>query len=282
MPLAPYTTLISCAELASHLGDSDWRIFDCRHDLADPGAGEAAYAQTHIAGAGFMHLDRDLSSKPTGNNGRHPLPTADTFVETLSRAGVNGSCQVVAYDASGGMYASRLWWMLRWLGHDAVAVLDGGWTDWTAGHFPVGSAPAEYSPSRFVARPRPSTLDSAAVLANLSSRERLVVDARGADRFRGDNETMDPVGGHIPGAVNRSFRDNLDANGRFKDARLLRQDFQSLMAGRPPGTIVHSCGSGVSACHNVLAMEIAGLPGSLLYPGSWSEWCADPSRPIER
>lgn len=277
-----YTTLISCADLASRLDDARWRVLDCRHDLADPAAGEAAYGKSHIPGAAFLHLDRDLSSKPNGRNGRHPLPSIEAFVATLSRLGVEDGCQVIAYDASGGMYASRLWWMLRWLGHDAVAVLDGGWNEWTAKQFPVSAGTPVQRPAQFIARPRNWTVDADAVLANLESRRQLVVDARGPDRFRGENETMDPVGGHIPGAVNWSFRENLDASGRFRAPDQLREAFQSVMAGHSPGAIVHQCGSGVSACHNVLAMEIAGLSGSLLYPGSWSEWCSDPSRPVQR
>lgn len=275
-----YTTLVSTAQLAGHLADPAWVVFDCRHDLASPEAGAQAYAQSHIPGARFMHLDRDLAAAPDGRHGRHPLPDAAAFAAKLSAAGVDAASQVVAYDASGGMYAARLWWMLRWLGHDRVAVLDGGWTQWLAERRSTGAESPATRPVRFTARQRPLAVDVQQVLANLGSRGRLLVDARGADRFRGENETLDPVGGHIPGAVNRPFRDNLDAAGRFKNAAALRAEFGAALGARPPSQVIHQCGSGVSACHNLLAMEIAGLQGSLLYPGSWSEWCSDPSRPM--
>jgi thiosulfate/3-mercaptopyruvate sulfurtransferase len=276
------TTLVGTAELARHLGEPAWLVFDCRHDLADPDAGERCYSRSHIPGAQFMHVDRDLSAPPDGRNGRHPLPDAATFAGKLSAAGVGERTQVVAYDASGGMYAARLWWMLRWLGHDGVAVLDGGWTQWLAERRPTTSEPALPRPARFVPQYRKLSVQTQQVSDNLGKGEYLVVDARGADRFRGENETMDPVGGHIPGAVNRSFRDNLDDSGRFRNAAELRAAFEAVLRGRKPETVIHQCGSGVSACHNLLAMEIAGLRGSLLYPGSWSEWCADPSRPVAR
>ncbi|MBM3347812.1 MAG: sulfurtransferase, partial [Betaproteobacteria bacterium] len=254
----------------------------CRHELASPGAGSQAYARSHIPGAQFMHVDHDLSARPDGHNGRHPLPDAEQFAARLSAAGVDASSQVVAYDAAGGMFAARLWWMLRWLGHDRVAVLDGGWGQWQSEQRPTSTAQPVPQPARFVARPRALAVDTPAVLANLRRRERLVLDARSADRFRGENETLDPLGGHIPGAANRPFRDNLDAAGRFKPAAQLRTEFAAALGAHAPDKVIHQCGSGVSACHNLLAMEIAGLQGSLLYPGSWSEWCADPSRPIAK
>jgi thiosulfate/3-mercaptopyruvate sulfurtransferase len=279
------TTLISTAELARHLDQVDhggWVIFDCRHELASPAAGAQAYLQSHIPGAQFMHVDRDLSAAPNGRNGRHPLPDPGLFAAKLSAAGVDASSQVVAYDAAGGMFAARLWWMLRWLGHDRVAVLDGGWRQWQSEQRPTSSAQPAPKPARFAAQPRALTVDTAAVQENLQRKERLLLDARGADRFRGENETLDPVGGHIPGAANRPFRDNLDAAGRFKPAAQLRAEFAAVLGAHAPAAVIHQCGSGVSACHNILAMEVAGMEGSLLYPGSWSEWCADPSRPVAR
>lgn len=277
-----FTALVSTADLERHLLDPDWLIVDCRHDLADTSAGPRAYAQAHIPGAQFMHVDHDLSTKPNGRNGRHPLPDANAFAEKLSQAGVDATKQVVVYDAAGGMYAARLWWMLRWLGHDAVAVLDGGWTTWTAEGRPTTPAPAKPQPARFVPRPQPIAVDVNRISQVVKSGGLQIVDARGADRFRGENETMDPVGGHIPGAVNRPFRDNLDGSGRFKNADALKKEFRAVLGDAAPENTVHQCGSGVSACHNLLAMEVAGLPGSLLYPGSWSEWCSDPARPVAR
>jgi thiosulfate/3-mercaptopyruvate sulfurtransferase len=281
-PRMKLTTLVSTDDIERHLLDPTWVIVDCRHDLADPTAGPRAYAEAHIPGAQFMHVDHDLSARPNGRNGRHPLPDANAFAEKLSRAGVDAEKQVVAYDAAGGMYAARLWWMLRWLGHDAVAVLDGGWSAWTAEGRPTTKAPATPQPARFIAKPQALAVDLDKVSAVVKTGGMQLVDARGADRFRGENETMDPVAGHIPGAVNRPFRDNLDASGRFKHPDALKQEFRAVLGENPPQKIIHQCGSGVSACHNLLAMEVAGLSGSLLYPGSWSEWCSDASRPVAR
>jgi len=266
MPHTHYTTLISAANLAGRLAaaPASVLVFDCRFDLADTGAGEKAYADGHIAGAHYLHLDRDLSGPKTGTNGRHPLPDRTKLVDTLAAYGLKQGQQVVAYDAQGGMYAARLWWLLRWLGHDSVAVLDGGLPAWqAAAHAPLSV-----------------TTDAQAIMRNLISRELMVVDARAPDRYRGENETLDPVGGHIPGALNRFFKDNLTADGRFKPAHSLREEFGALLPGTAPDRVVLQCGSGVTACHNVLAMEIAGLHGAALYAGSWSEWSADPSRPV--
>lgn len=279
----PHSTLVDCGTLAGHLDDPDWVVFDCRHDLARPDAGEQAWQAGHIPGARFLHLDRDLAAPLTGKNGRHPLPAPAVFEQTLRRHGVNGTSQVIAYDAAGGMFAARLWWMLRWLGHDAVAVLDGGWTDWLAGNRPESDARPVSRPGNFTARPRAgAALDCAGVLSGLDDPHLCILDARAEDRYRGENETLDPVGGHIPGARNRFFRHNLDARGHFKPAADLRHEFSALLDGRAPAEIVHQCGSGVTACHNLLAMEVAGLSGSRLFPGSWSEWCADPARPVAR
>lgn len=278
-----YTTLINAADLAQHKQEPNWVMFDCRHDLGNPEAGRAAYAEGHIPSAQFADLERDLSGRKSGPDGkfrgRHPLPERDAFIETLRAWGVNRNSQVVAYDAQGGAFAARLWWMLRWAGHAAVAVLDGGLPAWQAQGLRLSTEPASRvrgnleCGAAFV-----SIVGADEVLANISSRARTLLDARAADRFRGENETIDPVGGHIPGARNRFFKDNLQADGRFKPAGQLREEFGALV-DQPASTIMQ-CGSGVTACHNLLAMEVAGLSGAALYPGSWSEWCADPSRPV--
>ena len=277
-----HTTLIGTAELAAHLDDAGWVIFDCRHDLAKPDSGARDYAKAHIPGARFMHLDRDLSAPATGKNGRHPLPDPQTFMRALGAAGVDAGKQVVAYDDKTGVYAARLWWMLRWLGHENVAVLDGGYAKWTREGRALSSAVPQAVPARFAGQPRAMSVDADDVLRSLGRPGRILVDARSAERYRGENETLDPVGGRIPGSVNRFFRENLDASGCFKPAADLHQSYVALLGNLPPDAVVHSCGSGVSACHNLLAMEIAGLSGSRLYPGSWSEWCSEPSRPTEK
>lgn len=275
-----FGTLISVGDLAGHLNDSDWCVVDCRHDLANPAFGREAYLDGHIPGALFLPLDEDLSGPRTGANGRHPLPDPIVLAGRLGACGIGRNTQVVAYDDAGGMYAARLWALLRWLGHDRVAVLDGGYRAWCDDARPVTGHVRQPTPCEFEARIQPMMVSVAEVLSHLNEPSMLIVDARSPDRFRGENETLDPVGGHIPGAINRFFRDNLAADGRFKPAAELRSAFISVLAGREPGSLVHQCGSGVTACHNLLAMEHAGLPGSRLYAGSWSEWCADPGRPI--
>ncbi|MDR0578922.1 MAG: sulfurtransferase [Candidatus Accumulibacter sp.] len=274
--------LISCEELAAHLDDPDWRIVDCRHRLPDPAHGDRVYAEEHLPGAVFMHVDRDLSAPANGTNGRHPLPDPETLAARLGAAGVGERTQVVAYDDDGGMYAARLWWLLRWLGHDRVAVLDGGMSAWTAqGRALTADRPA-VDAVKFEFRLRDWVVTVDEVLANLGRSDFCLVDARGPDRFRGENETIDPVGGHIPGARNHFFRDNLDASGMFRPADELRQRLLRTLAGSGPERTVMYCGSGITACHNLLAMERAGLPGARLYAGSWSEWCANPDRPVAR
>jgi thiosulfate/3-mercaptopyruvate sulfurtransferase len=287
MPHTHYTTLISADNLAERLAQRQENapnpvlVFDCSFDLADPSAGEQAYAAGHIPGAHYLHLERDLSGPKTGKNGRHPLPDRDALVDTLASFGLMQGQQVVAYDAQGGAYAARLWWLLRWLGHDSVAVLDGGRQAWqTAGHPLDTATPARTKGNFRAGAPLAVTVDAHALEQNLSTHERLVVDARSPDRYRGENETIDPVAGHIPGAVNRFFKDNLTADGRFKSAHTLREEFQGVVGETSPEHIVLQCGSGVTACHNALAMEVAGLHGAALYAGSWSEWCAEPSRAV--
>lgn len=274
-----FTTLISAAELAQRLPDSDWVVLDCRHDLANPEAGRAAYAGGHLPQAQFAHLDADLSGAKTGGNGRHPLPQRAALLETLRNWGIDDATQIVAYDASGGMFAARLWWLLRWLGHDAVALLDGGLPAWQQAGQPLTTTTPTARRGTMTERAAlAASVDADALLTNLASNARIVLDARSPDRFRGENETLDAVGGHIPGAKNRFFKDNLQADGRFKPAVELRAEFTALID--TPQATISQCGSGVTACHNLLAMEIAGLPGAALYPGSWSEWCADPARPV--
>lgn len=275
------TALVGTDVLAQHLVDPDWIVFDCRHDLASPERGRAEYAQAHVPGARFLHLDEDLSAPKTGRNGRHPLPDPDELAGKLGEAGVDSRKQVVAYDAQGGMVAARMWWLLRWLGHLPVAVLDGGWNQWTAENRPQTAEVPRPRPTRFPGGPRIDCWVGAHfVREHVNDETTILIDARAPDRFRGQNETIDPVGGRIPYARNRFYRDNLDASGRFKAPEVLKSEFRGVLGAAGPQQAVNYCGSGVSACHNLLAMEVAGLQGARLYPGSWSEWSADPLRPV--
>ncbi|MCZ2495185.1 sulfurtransferase [Xylophilus sp. Kf1] len=278
-----YDTLISTEQLAQALGTgAKLLVLDCSFELTNPQAGRQAYEAGHIPGARYVNLDHALSSEKTGLNGRHPLPTREAFAQTMAALGADDDTQVVAYDNAGGMYAARLWWMLRWAGHGAAAVLDGGIGAWKTDGHPVGiEEPPVVAPGRFTLRDSlVRTVDYDEVAANIDDGGRLVLDARAPDRFRGENETMDPVGGHIPGARNRLFKDNLGIDGRFKPAAQLRSEFDAITGGRPATALINQCGSGVTACHNLLAMEVAGLHGAALYPGSWSEWSARPGAPI--
>lgn len=277
-----FSTVIGCATLADHLDDVDWRVFDCRHLLSDVDYGESAYAEGHLPGAFFLHLDRDLSGPMTGTNGRHPLPDPRGFARKLGAAGVSATTQVVAYDDAGGMMAARLWWLLRWIGHERVALLDGGIGQWVNEGRALSRDVPQAAHADLDVNLHDWVVTTDDVLANLDRQSFCVIDARGPDRFRGENETIDPVGGHIPGARNRFFRDNLDADGCFRPAAELRREYLALLAGIEPQQVVMQCGSGVTACHNLLAMEIAGLHGARLYAGSWSEWCSDPARPVAR
>ncbi len=278
-----YRTLISSADLAPRLDDPGWAIVDCRFDLARPDWGEAEYRAAHIPGAVYAHLDRDLSGPKTGRNGRHPLPGVDALAARLGRWGIGTGVQVVAYDQSHGMWASRLWWLLRYLGHEAAAVLDGGLAKWRREARPVRSGEEQRAPAEFVARPR------AALAVESAEVERLrldpgfrLIDSRAPERFRGEAEPIDPVAGHIPGAVNHYNLGNVDSDGAFLAPEALRAHFLARLGGVPAEKVVTYCGSGVAAAHNVLAMEVAGLPGARVYPGSWSEWCSDPARPAAR
>jgi thiosulfate/3-mercaptopyruvate sulfurtransferase len=277
-----FTTLISAADLADHIDDADVVIVDCRHDLMNLAAGREGYAIGHLPHALFADLEADLSGSKRDANGafrgRHPLPERAALIDTLRRWGINDNSQVVAYDAHGGMFAARLWWLLRWVGHAQVAVLDGGMAAWQAAGQPLSTgAPMKAVGGIHEKAALVSTVSVTEVQANIDAPSRTLVDARAPDRFRGENETIDPVGGHIPGARNRFFKDNLAADGRFKDAAQLKAE---LAAIGDPARAIMQCGSGVTACHNLLALEVAGLPGAALYPGSWSEWVSDPARPV--
>jgi thiosulfate/3-mercaptopyruvate sulfurtransferase len=263
--------------------DGSFAVVDCRFDLNDPDWGEAQYRAGHIPGAVYAHLDRDLSGEKTGANGRHPLPRAASATETLGRLGIDRDLQVVAYDQADSMYASRLWWLLRWLGHEAVAVLDGGFAKWMAEGRPTLSG-AEHRIRRLF---RPALRTDASVtlreVIDLSTRpDWKLVDARAPERFRGDVETLDRIGGHIPDAVNHWYRRNVNERGTFLAPGVLREQFDEVLRQTPIDHVVCYCGSGVTACHNLLALEHAGLSGAKLYGGSWSEWSSDPARPVAR
>jgi thiosulfate/3-mercaptopyruvate sulfurtransferase len=276
------TTLVDAQYLAGHLFDERLRIVDCRFDLKDVAWGEQAYLEGHIPAAVYANLDRDLSGHKTGSNGRHPLPEPASLAETLGRLGIDGSIQVVAYDQDSGMYASRLWWLLRWLGHDAVAVLDGGLAKWQAEGRPLREG-AETPPARtFVPDLKPRLVaDLNDVREAIATGDRLLVDARAPERFRGESEPLDRVPGHIPGAVNHFFKWNLNDDGTFRSPEELHERLRRSIGNVPAERITCYCGSGVTACHNLLAFEHAGLGLSRLYVGSWSEWSSDPTRPVQ-
>jgi thiosulfate/3-mercaptopyruvate sulfurtransferase len=273
-------TLVTPAELQAHLFDHDWCVVDCRHDLTDFAAGYREYRAGHIPGATFAHVEEDLAGEITPTTGRHPLPVPDHLVTIFREWGISNDTQIVAYDAQGGQFAGRLWWLARWLGHDRVALLDGGWQAWLKAADWSSIEEPDRSEGSFTARPsRVPVVDAAQVLATRGDDGTLLIDARAPERYEGRVEPIDPVAGHIPGAVNRFWQTNLE-QGCFKSPAQLRAEFDALLAGRAPDQVIHACGSGVTAAHNVLAMEIAGLTGSALYAGSWSEWIRDPARPV--
>jgi thiosulfate/3-mercaptopyruvate sulfurtransferase len=282
------STLIEPLDLAPRLDDPACAIIDCRFDLARPAWGASAFTAGHIPNAQYADLDGDLSGARGPRTGRHPLPEVRELAATFARLGIDEHVQVVAYDQANGIYAARLWWLLRWLGHRQVAVLNGGFAAWERAGLPV-SVRTVPRPARTF-RPRPdetawvTSAEVAALVANgsLGRGERLLVDARGADRFAGQNETLDPIAGHVPGARNHPFTANLSAEGRFLDTRELQQRWQRTLTGQRATQAVAMCGSGVTACHNLLALEVAGLPGARLYAGSWSEWIRDPAHPVAR
>jgi thiosulfate/3-mercaptopyruvate sulfurtransferase len=276
-----YRTLIDCHTLALHVHDPQWVVVDCRFALSDPGAGQRAYAAGHIDTACYAHLNDDLSAPITSLSGRHPLPDPHTFAAKLGAWGIDNTKQVIAYDDSFGAMASRLWWLLRWLGHDAVALLDGGLPRWTREGRPLTKDVPVVMPATFTPHVRNELwVDANAVARAVKQDDWLVMDARAEERFNGEVEMIDPVAGHIPGAINLPFEDNLHISGRFSSAQELRDLYEGLMESVPPEHVIQMCGSGVSACHNILAMEHAGLPGAKLYAGSWSEWIRDPAHPV--
>lgn len=279
--MSPFTTLIDAATLAAQLARDDLVLFDCRAELGNVHWGEAQFAEAHLPGAQFLHLDRDLSGPITPASGRHPLPDPHVLAARLGALGAGPGSQVVAYDQGHGAYAARLWWLMRWIGFRDVAVLDGGIAAWRAAGLPLESAVRTPRARPLTASPDMRAIVTSAELAELRPGPGiLLVDARGADRFAGRNETIDPVAGHVPGARNRPFTTNLGPEGVFLPADVLRRRFETLLGSKPPSALIAMCGSGVTACHNLLALEHAGLGGARLYAGSWSEWIRDPRRPI--
>ena len=272
------STLVTTEELAQH---PEWRVFDCRHDLANPALGEQQYQEAHIPGALFASLDRDLSAPKNGANGRHPLPEARSFLSWMGKQGLKPTDTVVCYDGGPGAMAARLWWMLRWAGHEQVSVLDGGLAKWQREGRPVTADVPAVVAASYPGRAKASMHASLALVEKKLKRAALL-DARAPVRYRGEQEPIDPVAGRIPGAKNRFNNDNLAADGTFKNPELLREEFEKILSGKNSNEVINYCGSGVAACHNALAMEIAGLTGSRVYIGSWSEWSADPTRPISR
>ena len=282
----PFTPLISTADLAAHLADPDWAIVDCRFDLANTDWGEQAYHEAHLPGAAYAHLDRDLSGLMTGKNGRHPLPDDDVqFLVRLSMWGIGQDTQVAAYDQSHGMWASRLWWMLRFIGRRAVAVLDGGWAKWVSEGRPTRTGRerrARHAVGNAAVRQKRMLVTADEVERLRQDPAYRLIDSRAPERYRGEVEPIDLVAGHIPGAVNHYNLSNVNPDGTFPAPEVLRAKFLALLGDVPPSKVVTYCGSGVAAAHNLLAMEIAGLRGARLYAGSWSEWCSDPERPVGR
>ncbi len=285
-PLAHWTTTIQVEELATVIDHCV--VVDCRHDLFDANAGRRAYAAGHIPGAHFLHQDDDLAGATNGRNGRHPLPEPGELAARLRAIGLSRDQQLVAYDDQGGMLASRLWWLARWIGHSRVAVLDGAIGAWKRAGYPLSTETVRCAAGDFVAAaPLARAVSTADIAAEIAAAKRspeggsgVLLDARIPERYAGEIEPLDPVAGHIPGALNWPFQRNLRPDGRFKPAEALRAQYSSLLGDTPAERVVHYCGSGITACHNMIAMELAGMGESALYPGSWSEWCADPARPI--
>lgn len=283
-----FTTLITCAQLhALQQDDTPLLLVDCTADLMNPAAGHQQFLETHLPDAIHADLDHDLSAHgavDAASGGRHPLPRREVFAQWLRQIGLRHDTQVVVYDRNGLNFCGRLWWMLKWAGHEAVAVLDGGLAAWVANGGAVEQGPARpREPSDWTLQwPLRELVSADEVLAHLGQPDQTLIDARATPRYRGDVEPLDPVAGHIPGALNRPFGLNLDEQGRFKSATALRTEFEALLAGRDPTGVVHQCGSGVSAVPNLLAMEVAGFAPTRLFAGSWSEWCRDPSRPVEK
>jgi thiosulfate/3-mercaptopyruvate sulfurtransferase len=276
-----FTTLIDANTLFEQLSRNDLTIADCRFDIANLSWGEAEFSAAHVPGASYLHLDRDLSGPIVPSSGRHPLPDPARFASRLSALGVGPGTQLIAYDQGNGAYAARLWWLARWIGIRNVAVLDGGMAAWRAAGLPLVSTVRKFEPRNLPASPDPSVWVSTANVDDLRLRPgNLLIDARSAERFAGRNETLDPVAGHVPGARSFPFAGNLAADGRFRSPAELRRRFSTLLGSLPPAALISMCGSGVTACHSLLALEHAGLSGARLYVGSWSEWIRDPERPV--
>lgn len=269
-----YTTLIDARTLHGHLGEDDWVVVDCRFALADPSLGRAQYLTAHIPGAVYAHLDEDLSSVPVTDNGRHPLPSPAQMATLFTHLGIGEMTQVVVYDANNGAYAARLWWMLHYMGHTAVAVLDGGWQAWQAANFATQSGEETNEPALFTGSPNRQML----VIVDDVQSQPLLVDSREPARYRGEEEPIDPAAGHIPGAVNYFYQQHWE-DGRYRAPEQIRQDLEAVLGDVPPEQATFYCGSGVTACVNLLAMKHAGLGNGRLYVGSWSEWVSDPQRP---
>jgi len=271
-----YTTLINVDAVHACLHNPACRIVDCRFDFGNKTAGLDAYLAGHIPGAVYADLEKDLSGPPVTDHGRHPLPTPAHLTDLFSRLAIDQDTQVVVYDQIAGSCAGRLWWLLRYMGHDAVAVIDGGWQAWEAAEYPISVAREKYPPTTFRGSPRPESL----VTVEQVPQSRLLIDSRDPARYRGEVEPLDPRAGHIPGAVNRFWKENLEANGRFKSSAVLQREFKDFLGGVDPGDAVFYCGSGVTACHNILSVVHAGLRMPKLYAGSWSDWCSVPERPV--
>ena len=272
--------LVRAAQLAEHLDDPSWVIFDCRHDLTDFERGARIYREGHLPGAHFAAVETDLSGAKTGTNGRHPLPLPAAFMDFLARHGVSDSSTIVAYDDAGGLYAARLWWMARWVGLSNVLLLDGGFPKWVADGRALTKIVPKAERAALAGHEDPSLVWTAGdILRHFQDADIALIDARVAERFRGEVEPIDPFAGHIPGALNRFYKANLNSDLTFRPPQELQREFSSLIGDKRPDNVIHYCGSGVTACANLFAMEYAGLPGSRLYNGSWSEWLADPARP---
>lgn len=280
-----FNTIVGCETVAKQLGNPEWIVFDCRFRLDKPEQGYQEYTEAHIPGSRYADLDRDLSSPKLDTTGRHPLPEADVFMAWLRANGVNNDSQVVTYDANSGMFASRLWWMLRWLGHQNVAVLDGGWPAWLADDYATSTDVPQPKSGDFKGEPDDQMWMSTKDIEKIVKAEAgpaKIVDARIEPRFKGEVEPIDPVAGHVPGAENYPCSRNIDAHGYFLSPEYLRKNLSWVIAERDPRDVINMCGSGVTACRNILAMELAGWPGTRLYVGSWSEWITDPKRPVEK
>jgi len=279
----PFQTLVSAEIVASQLNDSKWAMVDCRFDLNDQAVGTRLYKEEHIPGAVYAHLDKHLSAPSNGKNGRHPLPDTRQLQSTFSKWGIDSKVQVVAYDQGSGMFASRLWWLLRYLGHDNVAVLDGGFAHWLLGDHPTHAGEESRASANFSGELHNWMCVSVDEVLRLHQDPSCqLIDARAPERYRGDAEPLDPVAGHIPDSVNHFFKNNLTSDGTFLPPITLRQRLESTLNGHEAARAISYCGSGVTACHNLLALTHAGLSGARLYAGSWSEWCADQNRPTEK